>query len=182
MNNLNLPDADRRAPTIGEQPPRWTYRQPSGWRRADDQREGVDRSLSDFFDAGAYSGEIATLPAAARERTILTLRGLLHRFQTIGFSHGVGQQHKISRSSEEAANAILACLPENRSLPTISPDDEAGVIMAWKSNTKTVLLTVDSWTLHLVRAPASSNSDYIDDVFFDGDTLPNEVVAAIPIE
>ena len=52
--------------------------------------------------------------------------------------------------------------------------------MAWEDGEKTVLLTVDGWTLHLVRAPAEAVSDYLDDILFDGNDLREDILSSIP--
>lgn len=170
---LHRPGFDSRPTVPAPRHQRWG-------RRADDQREGVRRDPTIQPDALAYTGDAATMQAAERARALRARFCLIRRFQREGFSQGNAYPNTISLASEEAAIAVLMCLSPDHELPRIVPDDEGGVIMAWETVGKMVLLTIDGWCLHLVRAPASDPSDYLDDVLFDGEVLPEVIDVAIP--
>lgn len=155
----------------------WPKRDPVA---RNDEREGIQRDPHIGVDAFAYSGESATLRAAEHDTAVEALAVLLERFQIIGFSLGAAERVTITKATEDAALTVLRNLTPEYQLPKLAPDGEGGVLLVWETADKSVILTVHGWTLHLVQAPAAALSDYVDDVPFDGQALPERIRKLIP--
>jgi len=128
----------------------------------------------------SLSGAAST--AVRRDRSGLEARlQLLRDFAAYGLSWTSGAQAKISSASRATAEAFLRTLPDNKTLPKLSPDGEGGVMMVWEGNGRTLLVTADETVLHAVFAAATPDAVYLNDIPFDAaKTIPREILDAIP--
>lgn len=129
-------------------------------------------SLDEFIDKDLLKLEIE----AKRWRML----SVLHRFETIGLSFGVGEEVKSDPVSVEASIAFLKALPDQYRLPKIAPDGEGGVTMRWSLDHFDVIVSVDGWSLYTTVAPSSDNPEYLDVFNFDGSAVPKEILKHIP--
>jgi hypothetical protein len=131
--------------------------------------------------ASTYFDEPSPIIAIDHERLRVRLMRLLQRFSADGLTTSpFSESTVITKASKRAAETFLSLLPSDYRLPKVGPDGEGGVVLAWEQNNRTVLLTLQGWTLHLVDAPARSAADYLDNLSFGGDVLPQDLMGFIP--
>lgn len=123
-----------------------------------------------------------TSAVVRRDRSGLEARlQLLRDFAAYGLSWADGAQAKITGASRATAEAFLRALPDNKSLPKLSPDGEGGVMMVWEAHNRTLLVTADESVLHTVFAAATPDAVYLNDIPFNAaKTIPREILDAIP--
>ena len=132
-------------------------------------------------DIGTYVDECSTVYAIDHARMRARLVHLLRRFATEGFTLSpYDEPIRITEASRRAAGRFLSLLPNDCRLPRVSPDGEGGVVLAWDQNERALLVSLQGWTLHFVNAPARSAADYLDDVAFGGETIPDGLTGLIP--
>lgn len=130
-------------------------------------------------DATVYPGYAVDANTLAKERERQGLLRLIDRFQREGFSW-VGRDTKIDEAASRAAKALLNMLPIDVALPRVAPDGEGGVLLYWDANAGNLLIVADGSKLHIVERPGMPEAHYKDDVPFDGEVIPPDVISSLP--
>jgi hypothetical protein len=138
------------------------------------KREG----LVEIFDgqngsSQEYSG--VNLLTLERERTRKKLMQLIKRFEAEGVSFGLDEEVTCDAASAEAASAFLRALPAEYPLPKIAPDGEGGVILAWESAQRELVMCVCGWALYPIINP-SSKPEHLSSLNFDGEKIPDQIL------
>lgn len=142
-------------------------------------REGIE--LEDpSTSTTEHAGQQVSTVEIERERTKRDIIDLIFMFGNTGLSYDAGEDAKVDLHSIEAALSLLIELPTDRPFPKVSPDGEGGLMMVWDDPLQALLLTVDSWRLHAVVNPATSRSQHVDVIPFDGETVPQKLLHLIP--
>lgn len=128
---------------------------------------------------GAMLLQHANLLTLEHERTRRKLIQLIQRFETEGFSFGHYEEISCDAASAEAASAFLRAIPAEYRLPKIAPDGEGGVIFAWESAQRELVMSVCGWTLYPVINP-SSTPEHLSSLNFDGEKIPDQVLSHLP--
>jgi hypothetical protein len=86
----------------------------------------------------------------------------------------------ISHASLTLAEEVLEALPRAKRLPTVSPDGEGGLTLAWSVPGKgRTLVTIAEDALCVVGNAGTQQAAYLPDIAFIG-ALPDELLALIP--
>ena len=132
-----------------------------------------------FFDVAVIPGQAATEKAIARARSKDQLIDLVRNFAKLkGDVHSVGVA-EISDETSKAAISLFNALPSLTSMAKVRPEGEGGLTVLWSNDAERVILVIDDWKLHLVRRAATSHAEYFDDLPFDGEKVPAELIEAI---
>lgn len=143
-------------------------------------REKVD--LKDKSESNIdYANTLTSVEELEHARTRKALIELVSQFVTEGLSFDDQSECKANELSAEAASAFLWRLPPEFSLPKIAPDDEGDIVMVWEAADTTVLLTMDSWRLHIVVNPATPKSHHLPEMVFDGEVIPQKLLDYLPV-
>ena len=142
-------------------------------------REGLELADPSTLTTG-HAGQQISMVEIERERTKSALIDLILLFGYVGLSYNAGEDAKVDPVSIEAALSLLIELPADRPFHNVSPDGEGGLMMVWDDPLQALLLTVDSWRLHAVVNPATSRSQHVDVIPFDGETVPQKLLDLIP--
>ena len=105
---------------------------------------------------------------------------LLREFYEFGISWTLNYDGKITKLSYIMAKQFIKKLPFPKGLPIISPDGEGGVLMLWNYSDIPLLIIVDEFKLHMIKAVTTDYADYFDDINFDGIQIPDFILDAIP--
>jgi hypothetical protein len=158
-----------------------SVRAPDALQRALDigTRDGVVVTPDLVADATASVGNATPLSLErARERNrLISLIGQLTRD---GYSCVRERPSAVSEDSANAAKALFELLLPAHQVPKIAPDGEGGLIAVWETPEHPTVIVIDNWRLHLVINAATPNARYFDNVPFDGEHLPNEILESIP--
>jgi len=128
------------------------------------------------IDIAVLPGEAATIEQISRQRERRELISLIRRLLADGFTWGE-RATPITPETERAAIALVGLLPA--AMPKVSPDGEGGLLMVWEAPADNpLLIVVDGCRLHMVTAATTARASYYDDLAFDGQQLPSEVLAA----
>lgn len=87
------------------------------------------------------------------------------------------ENSKISETTAEAAKVFFTLL-RSYNLPRIVPDGEGGLLSVWEGDS-TVMLLIDGWTLHLVTNATTPQAQYYDDIRFNEEGIPTEILNGI---
>ena len=140
--------------------------------------QGITASV---VDAAVYPGRAVDDKTLTKERERAALGRLIERFRVEGFSWS-GSDGTINDATSEAARALLNALPVEVKLPRIAPDGEGNLLMLWQGAANACLIVVSGWKLHLVENPTTPQAKYLDDVAFDGEIVPTEILTSLPSE
>ncbi len=122
-------------------------------------------------DSSAFPGELLTEAVADN---LEDRRVLLRVFRRLA------KADSITRPTRASLEGFLDALPRAKHLPTVSPDGEGGLTMAWSVPGRgRTLITVLESTLYVVGNAGMLQATYLPDVEFTG-TLPDELLALIP--
>lgn len=158
----------------------WTWPEtasnPGGWRRASDSSAFTFREVKwapapAAADNSTFPGEVLTEAVADNVADRRVLLRVLRK---------LAKDESITRSTLIAAKGFLDALPRAKNLPTVSPDGEGGLTLAWSvPGLGRTLVTVADGTLYIVGNAGTLQATYLPDVDFTG-TLPDELLALIP--
>lgn len=146
------------------------------WRPASDSsafayRE-IEREPAPFApDSSTFPGEMLTEEVAenveARQVLLRVFRKLM-------------KDERITRPTLESLNGFLSALPRAKRLPTVSPDGEGGLTLAWPVPGRgRTLITMSDGRLYVVGNAGTLRATYLHDVDFRG-TLSDDLLALIP--
>ena len=147
-----------------------------GWRHALDSSafmiKEVERAPApSALDSGAFPGELLTEAVADNvddRRVLWRIFGKLAKGE------------RITRRTLVSLQGFLEALPRAKRLPTVSPDGEGGLTLAWPvPGQGRTLVTVADDRLYTVGNAGRLQATYLPDVDFTG-TLPDELLALIP--
>ena len=147
-----------------------------GWRSALDSsaftfREVKRAQAPSAPDSSAFPGELLTEAVADN---LEDRRVLLRVFRKLA------KDESITRPTLVSLESFLGALPRAKRLPTVSPDGEGGLTLAWSvPGQGRTLITVADGTLYVVGNAGTLQATYLPDVDFTG-TLPDELLALIP--
>lgn len=130
-------------------------------------------------DSVPMPGEVVSEAAIERKKRMATAVSLLGDFALNGYSWNGEDLFKITPATAVAAEALLARLEPNFGLPKIAPNSEGNLVMLWNKAVDPVLVVVDDWKLHLVKSATTPRATYRDNIPFDGEDVPKEVVSAL---
>jgi hypothetical protein len=148
----------------------------SGRWRADDSsaftfREVERAPAPSAPDSSAFPGELLTEAVADN---LEDRRVLLRVFRKLA------KADCITRPTQVSLEGFLDALPRAKYLPTVSPDGEGGLTMAWPVPGRgRTLVTVSDSTFYVVGNAGMLRAIYLPDIHFAG-TLPDELLALIP--
>lgn len=131
-------------------------------------------------DSSSASGETASFADLTWDVQRLLLESLIHYFSGNGLSWDFDQRGKITIDTARSAKALLRHLDVTAGLPQIAPDGEGGLTMLWKNPGRTILLNIDNGFLHAVIDPGAAHAAYYDNLPFDGESVPAEIMAIVP--
>jgi hypothetical protein len=115
-------------------------------------------------DSAVEPGESATIYVLQNARDRRVWASVLKRYETDG---------DITRSTYDAAKAMLEALPRDKALPRVAPDGDGGLMTTWSLEDRSrTLLTIDGWFFHCVSGARTQNVTYHDVFEFDGGNLP----------
>lgn len=157
------------------------WRGPRKWgshREDAEKREGLDQ-IFDLQNASSKEYVGVNLLTLEHEKTRQRLIQLIRRFEVEGFSFGFDEEIKCDAASAEAASAFLRALPAECRLPKIAPDGEGGVILAWETAQRELVMSVCGWTLYPV-INLSSKPEHLSGLNFDGEKIPDTILRHLP--
>lgn len=144
------------------------------------KREAIDLIATESIDASVLPGTLATEAVFAESKQRDELTKLVHVLHVQGYSNQAGRSLKISTSTMKSALSLISSLPYGTRLPKMSPDGEGGLIFVWDDPNRTLLVVLDDSMIHLVSQPGTQHAQYQEDIYFDQERLPPELLAAIP--
>jgi hypothetical protein len=130
-------------------------------------------------DLSALPGQAVTKKVLERDRTAQRLLALIERFRTTGFSWSL-EPCQITVDTARTAIRLIQALPKDRGLPKIVPDGEGALLLMWETPQREVLVIVDDNALHLVRHPASAQTEYVENLRLDGAEIPESILGSVP--
>lgn len=130
-------------------------------------------------DTAIVPGEPATEITLSRVRSRVLLLDLIQKYSKETDTDNP-DHNRITEATSQAAVAFFSALPPSTKLPKITPEGEGGLTVIWENGSAPVILVVDDWKLHLVKAATTPHAQYFDDLLFDGERVPNEVIEALP--
>ena len=154
-------------------------RAPRGWKK---RRGGVATDSSAFgvaapqptqatVSAEALPGEALTPAVSANIDERRTLQGVFRTFARYG---------AIGQGTLASLERFLDALPRAKHLPTVAPDGEGGLTLAWAvPGHGRTLVTVEDSTLYVVANAGTHGAHYLPDLDFAG-ALSDELLALIP--
>lgn len=86
---------------------------------------------------------------------------------------------RMSKAACVAGKLVIDALPVGSKLPKIAADGDGGLIFAWLSPQRAMLLTLDGTALHFVDHAGTPGAVYFDKLPFSRHTLPDEVADAV---
>jgi len=144
------------------------------------KREAVELVEVDGPDVSVLPGKPATEEAIAEEKLRSSIIDLINYFFSEGHSRQVGRVSTISPDTRSSAIALFSALPPGLVPPKLSPDGDGGLMMLWESGTASALAVLDGWMIHVVKAPATAQAEYFDNVPYDRERIPPALLQAIP--
>lgn len=154
----------------------WNKRGAYGRRRALDSSAFALRTVTPAPapvapDSGALPGELLTEAVAANLEDRRVLLGVFRR---------LAGDASITLPTHVSLSKFLEALPRAKRLPTVSPDGEGGLTLAWPMHGRgRTLITVANGILYVVGNAGTAQATYMPDVDLKG-TLPDELLALIP--
>ena len=134
----------------------------------------------DYVSNTVLVGIAATKDALRREQDRSAMCATIDKFARHGLSWSHYDSTRITQETRASANVLVSSLSQSKQLPKIAPDGDGSLMLLWENGNQSVLLTVDGWKMHVVFSPATPAATYIENIPYDGVTLPSEVFAAIP--
>jgi len=131
-------------------------------------------------DAAVLPGQMVTEDVVTRNKTKARLIELIRQFAAEGFSRADGVDGKITPETAEAANILFNTLLPAAKIPKVAPDGEGGLMVVWEHEVDPVVLVVDNWKVHLITAATTPRAQYFEDLPFDGEQVPRQVIEAVP--
>ena len=123
------------------------------------------------LDSGAFPGELLTEAVADNVEDRRVLSRIFGK---------LAKGERITRRTLVSLQGFLEALPRAKRLPTVSPDGEGGLTLAWPvPGQGRTLVTVADDRLYTVGNAGRLQATYLPDVDFTG-TLPDELLALIP--
>ena len=98
------------------------------------------------------------------------LRQLITRFKRDGL---------VSGDSAKAASYFVEALPGATVLPKIAPDEDQSLLMVWRRDGKSTMLTFDGWVLNCVDDVEGVVTYYDDLPLEEGQDLPPEILGLV---
>lgn len=92
-----------------------------------------------------------------------------------------GRLLQISPETEKAALRLCDLVDLAGAGALLHPDDEGGLELHFSVGGIRAIVVVDGWTLHAVARPASDRTTYIEDVPFDGASIPARLAILLPL-
>lgn len=124
------------------------------------------------LDASAFPGLVITREVSENEEHRRVISDILSRFAAEG---------AIARTTMHAAQCFIEALPRDRRLPTLAPDGDGGVVLAWEvPRDGRTLITLSDWIAYAVARAGTRYAEYLDDMPFDGVLVPDDLLAIIP--
>ena len=83
---------------------------------------------------------------------------------------------QISPATLEASRKFFKLFFEKKiNIPKVSPSGDGSLEVVWKTVEQTIILVIDSWTLHMVTKAMTPQAKYCDDIPFDEQKIPDEI-------
>lgn len=104
-----------------------------------------------------------------RDHTIQRFANALNRLATGEFGT------PATRESVESAKSLLPLLVSSAGVPQLASDEDGAVLFVWEDPEprRTMILTIEAQTLHLLVSSSDGSHEFIDDVEFRGDVPSN---------
>jgi hypothetical protein len=142
-----------------------------------EHRENILLDKLRAFDVAVRPGQSITAAFLAREAQKSKLKSLVEHFCRDYFSWGALETPMVSWETRLAVSRFLELLPEEIACPQIAPDSEGGVTLHWETlDHRHHLGGIDGWRLHFVFCAGQEDARYIDDLKFNDDEIPDEIL------
>jgi len=139
-----------------------------------DFQPGAELSLDSVF----APGQLATKDVLDDAERRLRLADVVNRlFNETNVPEYEGA--RLLKSACVAGKLVIDALPSGSKLPKVATDGDGGLIFAWMSPTRAMLLTLDGAALHFVDYAGSPEAVYYDKLPFSRHSIPTEVSSAI---
>jgi hypothetical protein len=141
-----------------------------------------DITLSDpgYEDVAVLPGRNLTADVLSRQDSIKKMKSLLEILFHQPLLWGMDAFVEITWETQAASSRFIDLLPEDVAIPRVAPDGEGGLSLYWETQDhRHHLGGVDGWTLHFVFDAGQGNARYLDNVLFDGDEIPDQIVQGL---
>lgn len=160
---------------------RWHWKEDKSNTYQIDKRERIAIPELSIPDVAVLPGKAATSDALEIRKEKELLLALVQHFVEEGFSRNFECAGTITHDTADAARSLLAILPSDVEIPKIAPDGEGALVVAWEMTEPNIILIIDNWRLHLIKNATTPQAEYLDDLPFDGEQIPNAILEAILI-
>lgn len=129
-------------------------------------------------DVAVFPGALATselVEKLQRRNRFFRLLSLLRAEEAGDSSDG----YAVTAATASAARRFVSAMPLQSELPSIAPDGEGALLMVWGSSDDETMVVVDDWALSMVQHVGRPDAVYLDNLPFDGRTLPSSIADAI---
>lgn len=144
--------------------------------------DGIARTDKNAFQ-DIFAQNFITREIDEQQAQRLALARVVKKIENFGMSARVENPMKITSDTSAASIKFIGELPKFAQLPKVAPDGEGRLMLSWEADENNpLLLIIEDWKMHLVTGAGTENADCISDLRFDGETIPEAVVAAIPAQ
>lgn len=128
------------------------------------------RRNAQVFDVGALPGETLSAAVLENRQQRRALMSVVLRYERLA---------AISAATFDSIRLFLDALPRSAPLPKVAPDGEGGLLLAWTlGDGHRTLVTVDDGSLHAVTKAGTAESEYFNNIVFEGD-IPGDLLQSI---
>jgi hypothetical protein len=92
-------------------------------------------------------------------------------------SWAIREAAQVTWETQLATLRFIDLLPDDVKLPRVAPDGEGGITLHWETEDYRYHLGgVGDWQLHFVFNAGQAHARYVDDVTFNGDEIPDQIL------
>jgi hypothetical protein len=157
----------------------WPRRKPSLVGEVE-YRENLTLVNPGTADVAVLPGRNLTADLLLRQNNLKKIKSLIETFFREPFSWGTHEPTEITWETQVASSRFIDLLPDDVALPRVAPDGEGGVTLHWETQDhRHHLGGVDGWRLHFVFDAGQEDARYVDNIKFDGDEIPNQILHSL---
>ena len=158
---------------------RWVRPTQGRGRNTTDSLDDIQSEAVGGQDLTVFPGEAATVQFMEKFQARKRIEAVVDHYRVHGFYSSRDELGKISESSRAVAKKLLKQLPNDVPLPTVAPDGETGILFHWQFGGREVVVTVVDHILHCVNNAGTPQANYLDDLPFQDDQVPQGILAAL---